>query len=285
MIDKPLNLDAVRAFVHIARLGSFTGAAEATETTQAAVSLKLKRLEQLLDCRLVERTPRHVQLSTQGSAFLPHAIELLKAHDRACNALGETRERLKLGISDHVAGPELPALISRMNQHSPNLVIEIHLGTSSDLLLRYDRREFDAVIVRFDTNRDDGQIIASERFGWFAAEGWQHKDGEPIPIATMPDPCGVRRMAEKHLEDAGIEFTEVFSGGGVAAVSAAVMARMGVAALAHRMLPLGAVEVGTRLGLPKLPKLPIILHSRIEGGHSAGAITELSAALKNAALR
>ena len=60
MIERPLDLDAVEAFVRIAELGSFTRAAEAMRTTQGAVSLKLKRLEERLGCRLVERTPRSV---------------------------------------------------------------------------------------------------------------------------------------------------------------------------------------------------------------------------------
>jgi DNA-binding transcriptional LysR family regulator len=60
MAEHPLDLDAVRAFVRIADLGSFTRAAESMRTTQAAVSLKLKRLEERLGCRLVERTPRSV---------------------------------------------------------------------------------------------------------------------------------------------------------------------------------------------------------------------------------
>src|SRR5688572_12271023 len=74
MIERPLDLDVVQAFVRIAELGSFTRAAEAMQTTQAAVSLKLKRLEERLGCRLVERTPRYVELSAQGAAtarFLP----------------------------------------------------------------------------------------------------------------------------------------------------------------------------------------------------------------------
>ena len=42
MIDRPLDLDSVQAFIRIAELGSFTRAAEVMRTTQAAVSLKLK---------------------------------------------------------------------------------------------------------------------------------------------------------------------------------------------------------------------------------------------------
>lgn len=281
MTERSLDLDAVRAFVRIAELGSFTRAAEAMQTTQSAISLKLKRLEARLGCRLVERTPRHVELSTHGAAFLKQARELLEVHDRTLVVFAEPRQRLTIGISDHVAGPELPTLIARMNAQDPALVIEIRIGSSSDLLRRFDRRELDAAIVRFHADRADGEVLTEEKFGWFAAPDWRHRSGEPLPLATMPDPCGVRNMACEHLDDAGVPWTEVFVGGGVAAVSAAVMARLGVAALARRMLPLGAVEVGSRLGLPDLPRLPILLHSRVGEDRPRKAIAALATAFRS----
>ena len=77
-------------------------------------------------------------------------------------------------------------------------------------------------------------------------------------------------------------WTEVFVGGGVAAVSAAVMAGLGVAALAPRMLALGAVDVGPRLGLPTLPRLPVLLHTRVREGRPRAALDALGAAFKSA---
>jgi len=278
----PLDLDAVQAFLRIVELGSFTRAADAMRTTQAAVSLKLKRLEDRLGCRLVERTPRHVQLSTRGAAFLDHARALLEAHDRALAVFAEARQRLTIGISDHVAGPELPALIARMNAQDPQLLIEIRIGSSADLLQSFDRRELDSAIVRLHFGRSDGEILAEEKFGWFAAPGWQHRAGEPLPLATMAEPCGVRAMAEQFLDAAGLPWTEVFVGGGVATVAAAVMAGLGIAALSPRMVPLGAVDVGPRLGLPELPRLPVLLHSRVREGRAAEALAALGAAFRGA---
>ncbi len=282
MVERSLDLDAVEAFVRIAELGSFTRAAEAMGTVQAAMSLKLKRLEDRLGCRLIERTPRHVQLSARGAAFLEHARELLAAHDRALATFAQARQRLTIGISDHVAGPELPALIARMNQQDPQLLIEIRIGSSGDLLQSYDRRELDAVLARMHVGRSDGELIAEEPFGWFAAPGWQHRAGEPLPLATLAEPCGVRAMAGRSLDAAGIAWAEVFVGGGVAAVAAAVMAGLGVAALAPRMLPLGAVDVGARLGLPALPRLPVLLHTRIQESRPRDALAALSAAFRSA---
>jgi DNA-binding transcriptional LysR family regulator len=283
MIERPLDLDAVAAFVRIAELGSFTRAAEAMGTTQAAVSLKLQRLEERLGCRLVERTPRYVQLSAQGAAFLEHARELLEVHERALAVFAAgARQRLTIGISDHVAGPELPALIARMNAQDPQLLIEIRIGSSGDLLQSFDRRELDTVIVRLHDGRRDGELLIEEKFGWFAAPGWQHRADEPLPIATLAEPCGVRVMAGQLLDAAGVPWTEIFVGGGVTAVAAAVMAGLGVAALAPRMLPFGAVDVGPKLGLPDLPRLPVLLHSRVKNGRPRDALAALSAAFKSA---
>src|SRR5215217_3313213 len=282
MSERPLDLDAVQAFARIAEFDSFTRAAEAMRTTQAAVSLKLKRLEERLGCRLIERTPRYVQLSAQGAAFLEHARELLAVHDRALAVFAGARQRLTIGISDHVAGPELPALIARMNAQDPQLLIEIRIASSGDLLQSFDRRELDTVIVRLHSGRSGGEILTEEKFGWFAAPSWQHRAGEPLPIATMAEPCGVRAIAAQLLDAAGVPWTEVFVGGGVPAVAAAVMAGLGVAALAPRMLQFGAVDVGARLGLPDLPRLPVVLHSRVKHGRSLGTLAALSAAFRSA---
>ncbi|MBE7246465.1 MAG: LysR family transcriptional regulator, partial [Actinomycetospora chiangmaiensis] len=83
MLARPLDLDGVIAFVRVVDLGSFTRAAEALATSQAAVSLRLKRLEDRIGARLLDRTPRHVAVTRQGELFLPAARRLLEAHDSA----------------------------------------------------------------------------------------------------------------------------------------------------------------------------------------------------------
>src|SRR6185312_5784601 len=116
---KVLDLDAVRAFVHVADLLSFTRAADLLGTTQSAVSLKVKRLEAHIGKPLFERTPRSVRLSPAGGTFLDAARELLRAHERALGSLGAERRRLKVGLSEHVAGANLAALVASLHRHDP----------------------------------------------------------------------------------------------------------------------------------------------------------------------
>ncbi|WP_148028170.1 LysR family transcriptional regulator, partial [Burkholderia pseudomallei] len=180
---KPLDLDAVRAFVLAAELASFTRAADALGTTQSAVSLKLKRLEAQLGKPLLERTPRRVTLAAVGAAFLPAARELLDAHERALAALSSAQRRLVIGVSEHVAVPDLPAVLTGLNRHDPGLALEMHVGMSAGLLAQYDERRLDAAFVRHepgeDPPRDDATLLFTEPLAWLAARGWTPRADEP----------------------------------------------------------------------------------------------------------
>jgi DNA-binding transcriptional LysR family regulator len=279
---KVLDLDAVRAFVLVADLHSFTRAADALDTTQSAVSLKLKRLEAHLGKQLLDRTPRVVRLSADGTAFLAAARDLLNAHERALGSLSVERRRLALGLSEHVAGPDLPELLGKLAAYDPGLVVELHLGMSGALLAQFDERRLDAVIVRYepdDAPREDTTVLFSEPLGWLAAPDWLLRIGEPLPLALLTPPCNVRAIAIHTLDEAGIAWREAFVGGGVAAVGAAAAAGLAVAPLARRVAPRGLIDVGPRLGLPALPESRVTLHSRLRDERSVATLKLLAEGL------
>ncbi|MGX1790276.1 LysR family transcriptional regulator [Bosea sp. NPDC055332] len=281
MVDAmTLDVDAVRAFVAIAEQRSFTRAATALGSHQAAVSLRLKRLEERLGHRLIERTPRLVRLSAQGAMFLDEARAFLAAHDRALSALCNARRRFCLGIAAHVFGPEVPTLLARLNAHDPGLMIEVQLGHSRPLLEAFDKGELDAAIVRRDDDRRPAEVLAPESFGWFAAPSFEHRQGEPLRLAMLSSSCGVRDIATKALDAAGIPWVEVFIGGGSIAVDAAVAAGLAVSAFSCRLAPAGTVEVSYRFGLPDLPTSEIVMVSTLTDARSRAALRTLAAAFR-----
>ena len=279
---KTLDLDTVAAFVLVADLASFTRAAEASGTTQSAVSLKLKKLEQRLGRRLIERTPRLVRLSADGATFLDRARDLLAAHERALGSESGQR-RLGIGISEHAAGPELAELVARLNAYDPALRLDVHVGFSHALLEGFDAGAYDAVLVRREAGRRDGEKLLQDRFGWFAAPTFRPRAGEPLRLASLAPPCGVAAMAGRLLDGKKIPWVEAFVGGGIAAVGAAVTAGLGVAALAARLAPAGSIDIGPAAGLPKLPPSDVMLHSRVSDPRLAGAVRTLAAAFRSAA--
>lgn len=91
----------------------------------------------------------------------------------------------------------------------------------------------------------------------------------------------MRASATRLLHAAGIPWAEAFIGGGVTAVGAAVLAGLGVAPLARRVAPVGAIEVGERLGLPPIPPCDVMLYANIADPRSRGILKALAAAFRH----
>lgn len=281
---KSLDLEAVQAFVLVAELKSFTRAATVMATTQSAVSLKIKRLEEGLGQRLLERTPRRVRLSAEGSHFLGPARSLVAAHDCAIGAFAVEQHRLAVGISHNIVGAELPLLLRRLSEREPALVLEMRLGKSREMLDLLDAGALDAAIVLGqDERRPSGEILLQEEFCWMSGPDFVRRDGDVLRLATQVAPCSVRSMAIAALESARIPWSEVFVGGGVATIAAAAAAGLAVAALCRRVAPSGTVDVGPRLGLPPLPTQKVVLHSSLSDRRAKESLRAVAAAIKSTA--
>lgn len=278
-----LDLATVQAFLLVADLQSFTRAAEALGTTQAAVSLKLQRLETLLGKRLVERSPRAVRLTADGASFLDRARALMAAHDRAMSGEAPAAQSLSLGISDHAAGPELVPLLERLHAMSSNLTLAVTIGFSREMQDAYDAGQLDAVIVRQEGSRRGGEKLTEDEFGWFATRRFTLPKGKPLPLATLAPPCGVRAVAVRALDKAGIAWRERFVGGGVTAVVAAALAGLAIAPLARRIAPPGLVDIGPAHKLPKLGSSKVMLHSKVSDPAKLAALRTVAATFRSVA--
>ncbi|MGH8184417.1 MAG: LysR family transcriptional regulator [Rhodanobacteraceae bacterium] len=274
-------MEAVKAFVLIAELQSFTRAAGVLDTSQASISMKLRRLETQLGRRLLERTPRRVRLSAEGAVFLEAARELVDAHERAVKSFDTETRRLSIGVSQHLVGSRLPALMQQLSRHDATLKIDLRAAGSRELLQSLDNGTLDAAIALHDGHsRDNGKSIYTESFVWMAAPHWRPFEGEPLPLSTQGKSCSVRQAATRALDAAGVEWAEVFIGQGAASVGAAATAGIAVAVLAKRASPLDTIDVGAKFGLPALPKRKVILYSSLRDRRSRQALDMLADAFR-----
>lgn len=259
---KTPDIDAIQAFVLVAERKSFTQAADLTGTTQAAISLKIKRLEASLGRKLLERTPRRVTLSVHGQVFLPSARRLLDGYQEAMNCFGTQKRTVRVGVSHHIVGADLNVWLQRMAKADPDVVVAFSLGTSRDMLEGYEQGNLDvALILRHDSRRQDGEVVGAEQFAWMAADGFDLPAHGPLPLALQPDPCGMRSMVVDALSAQQRRWEATFVGTGILAIGAAVVAGVGVGAMVARMAPAGCVDVGERFGLPPLPSRDVVLYT------------------------
>ena len=122
-LSSQVTLRQLRAFVAVARLGSFTDAARTMHLSQAALSGLIKTLESQVGVRLFERSTRRVSPSAVGSAFLPEVERVLDELDLAMTGLTRLKE-LRRGVV-RIAAPEtlsctlLPELIAAYRRAHP----------------------------------------------------------------------------------------------------------------------------------------------------------------------
>ena len=255
-----LDVDAVRAFLLVAKFESFTKAAHYLDTTQGVVSVKLKRLEERLGYRLLDRTPRRVGLSREGTIFIEAASEFIAAHDRALSGTVARPARLVLGASHLVIDQDLAVLLSTLHRYDSGLTIELRVDHARQVLDDLDSGRLGAAIVPRVEGRGEGYVVKRERFGWYAAPEWDETPGSPLRLVSWPASSDTRAMVLRSLDDVPIPWREVFVGETASAVSAAVSAGLGVAAMMCGTAPAGAVEVSGRYGLPRLPEMEVRLY-------------------------
>lgn len=137
------------SFVTVAEERSFSAAAMRLGLAQSAVSQKIKRLEDQLGLRLLDRTSRRVHLSVEGSAFMPHANELLKAHEDARRAAERIRSQrdstLRLGGYSFLVEERLKLVEHFFSLH-PAARVDVHAGERNELCYRLSNGDLDAVI-------------------------------------------------------------------------------------------------------------------------------------------
>ncbi|MBL6456167.1 LysR family transcriptional regulator [Belnapia sp. T6] len=246
-----LDLDLLRCFVTVAERGGFTAAGQALGLTQSAVSLKVKRLEEVVQRRVLDRTSRAVVLTRDGETLLAYARRILALNDEAVRRMvaPPVAGRLRLGVADHFVPRNLAPLLARFAQTYPEVRLEVEVGRSHELRAAQERGALDLVLGKRRDGETAGRPIWTEAVIWVAAPDWVAPSGRPLPLAMLPPGCMFRDRALAALARAGMGFEVVYVSASLLGVAAAAQAGFALTVLGRSGLPPGLVEVP---GLPPL---------------------------------
>jgi DNA-binding transcriptional LysR family regulator len=261
-----LDLDLLRCFVTVAERGGFTAAGQALGLSQSAISLKIKRLEEVVQRRVLDRTSRAIGLTRDGETLLAYARRILALNDEAVRRLvaPAAAGRLRLGVADHFVPRNLAPLLARFARTWPEVRLEVEVGRSHELRAAQEKGALDLVLGKRRDGETEGRPIWTEAVVWVAApdwvsqdwvsqdrvsRGWANPDGRPLPLAMLPPGCMFRDRALAALARAGLAFEVVYVSASLLGVAAAAQAGFALTVLGQSGLPPGLAEVP---GLPGL---------------------------------
>lgn len=131
-----LNLKQLEAFVWVADLQSFRGAADRLGTTQPNISARIAGLEQALGTVLMTRDAGSVVLTAKGRDLLAHARRVLDATDALIAAADHKAlidGTLRLGVTEMIVHTWLRDYLRRLKETYPNLSVELTVDLSVNL--------------------------------------------------------------------------------------------------------------------------------------------------------
>ena len=125
----PLDSRQLRAFVTLARTGSFTQTGRELTVTQSAVSHAMKALETDIGCRLFDRLGKKVHLTPAGEHFLHHAQRIVGAMTQARQTMEQLENwgqtRLRLGASPTPCQHVLPEVFRELRRQFPHIMLTV----------------------------------------------------------------------------------------------------------------------------------------------------------------
>jgi len=272
----PINVptDLLRTFVTVVDLGSYTRAAAALGRTQPAISLQIRRLEELLRTNLLKTEGRQMRLTDSGVALGPYARQMLRLNDDivAHFANESLSGWIRVGLPTDFSNSFLLNAITRFAASHPDVRIEVTSLLSRNLRteLAADRLE---LVVGIAPTQDEAFLVNSASITplWAVAEGFRWEPRTALPIVRHPDPCEYAERMQAALRGARKSWTTMMVATDVAGIQAAICAGIGVSALTPATLVPGMRIGRADEGFPPLAPLRIGLfykHARLsKAGH------------------
>ncbi|MDU8913445.1 LysR family transcriptional regulator [Aestuariicoccus sp. MJ-SS9] len=252
--------DLLRSFVTVVDLGGFTRAAEALGRTQPAISLQIRRLEELLQTKLIRTAGRQFALTDAGVALGPYARQMLRLNDDILAYFVEAALSgwIRVGVPTDFSHAFLLEAIAEFAARHPDVKIEIESQISKDLRenLANDRLDICIAIAPEDDAPYLVEATLVEPF-WVVKDSFRLDPKAPLPIVRHPDPCEYAVRMRSALRLVGRSWKTVLVSRDVAGLQTAVQAGLGATALTPATL-LPGMRIGrAEEGFPPLAPLRI----------------------------
>ncbi|MBK8451788.1 MAG: LysR family transcriptional regulator [Thiofilum sp.] len=146
-----MDIQTLNAFIEVARLQSFSKAAEVLFVTQPAISKRITALETELGTLLFNRINRKVTLTEAGQVLLPKVQnlrnELTDIRRIASNLSSTVNGELVMGTSHHIGLHRLPPILKAFNQHYPEVRLDLRFVSSEEACLGVEQGDLELAVI------------------------------------------------------------------------------------------------------------------------------------------
>jgi len=255
-----MNLKDLKYLVALADTGHFGKAAERSFVSQPTLSAQLKKLEEYLGVKLVERQPKNVKLTDVGRQIVVRARRMLDEGDEiialARNNTDPFAGKLKMGLIPTIGPYLLPRVMQRLRKALPHLGLMLYEHQTEELLRRLRDGEIDLGVMALPASQEglDSRVLYEEAFTVALPNNHPLASKAAIKIADLKGQTLLLLEDGHCLRDQALEVCsriEIREAEDFRATSLETLRQMVVAGLGITLLPETAVEspFGSQRGL------------------------------------
>ncbi len=261
-MTREIDLSLLRAFVAVSETGGMTAAGRHLNLTQAAVSQQIKRLEELFDKKLFDRTHRLLTSTPSGEKLLPHAERILSLNDDIWGRMTSSalEGQVRIGVPHDIIDAFMPPILRGFSKAWPGVEISLECTYSSILIHALENGKLDLVLTTEDKPNDRSQLLLSDQLVWVGAIGGSIHERTPLPVTLGDENCGYRAVALKGLSEMGRDWRYASASSDLTAFFGTLEADLAIGPLLSQTVPEGFEILDTGSGLPSLPTFHINLY-------------------------
>lgn len=281
-----LPTDLLRTFITVVELGGHSKAGAVLGRSQPAISLQIRRLEELVRSQLLVQEGRAILPTSAGEALLSYAREMVRINDEAVRYFhrSDINGVLRIGLPTDYAVASLQNTLTTFQQGHPDVDLEIHCDLSRELHQQLRSDNLDIIVATMHATRMPYLSRAwVEQPIWAASQTLKLAEDRPVPLGAHLEGCDYRSRMVDALDATERRWRMVYTGPGISGLQNAVLNGLCVTALTKATLLEGMRQLDEEEGFPKLEPLRIGLFYKHPRLSHAGLqlVSDLVASLEN----
>lgn len=210
-----MTIKHLEALYWVWRLGSFTAAAERLHSTQSAISMRIRDLEEALGQELFDRTARAARLTSKGQELVGYAERVMELMAEIKARIGDptiVSGIVRIGVTEYVALTWLPDLVRELNARFPRVTLEMNVDLTLSLLDKLSGGEIDLAMLPGPIVQPGLRNISLGfvEFAWMASPALKipdrrltPRDLDNWPILTLSKTSNLYAQLERWFEESG----------------------------------------------------------------------------------
>ena len=264
MLTRDIDTTLLRTFIEVAETGAMTKAGQHLNLTQSAVSQQIKRLEDLFQVALFDRSQKQLALTALGERLLPKAKSMLSLNNEIWHQMTspDFEGKVRLGVPYDIVQTFLPPILKSFRKLWPTINVQLVCTTTPKLLGLLDKKEIDITLTtEAKQSGTDGTLLLIDQLVWTGVMDGEACQQDPLTIAIEDETCAFRPSILRALSKLEREWRLIDGQGeGMSILMATLQADLAIAAMLSQSIPAACEIIPEDCGLPKLPHFYINMY-------------------------